>query len=115
MRGTPPTGRGDGHAAGDFALAHVLAPEYAHNLQQELGVFDNSVTPNARPFELQADCMAGVWAYSVFAKGDLERGDIQEATTAAQHHGTPEERPTRSSPATRAAPRRSAANYLPLS
>jgi len=94
---------GYGRAAGDFAVAYVVAHEYAHNLQQELGVFDNSVTPNARPFELQADCMAGVWAYSVFAKGDLERGDIEEATNAAlavgdfdvgnrQHHGTPEER-----------------------
>ena len=94
---------GFGHAAGDFAVAYVVAHEYAHNLQQELGIFDNSVTPNARPFELQADCMAGVWAYSVFAKGDLEPGDIDEATDAAlavgdfdvgnrQHHGTPEER-----------------------
>jgi predicted metalloprotease len=82
---------------------YVVAHEYAHNLQQELGVFSNTVMPNARPFELQADCMAGVWAYSVFAKGDLEEGDIEEATNAAlavgdfdigneQHHGTPEER-----------------------
>ena len=94
---------GYGRAAGDFAVAYVVAHEYAHNLQQELGIFDNTVTPNARPFELQADCMAGVWAYSVFAKGDLEQGDIEEATDAAlavgdfdvgneQHHGTPEER-----------------------
>jgi predicted metalloprotease len=99
----PGEAAGYGRAAGDFAVAYVLAHEYAHNLQQELGIFDNAVTPNARPFELQADCMAGVWAYSVFAKGDLEQGDIEEATDAAlavgdfdvgneQHHGTPEER-----------------------
>jgi uncharacterized protein len=103
LRGLPGERAGYGRAAGDFAVAYVLAHEYAHNLQQELGVFDNSVSPNARPFELQADCMAGVWAYSVFAKGDLQDGDIQEATNAAlavgdfdvgnkQHHGTPEER-----------------------
>jgi predicted metalloprotease len=103
LKGLPGEVAGYGHAAGDFAVAYVLAHEYAHNLQQELGVFDNSVTPNARPFELQADCMAGVWAYSVFAKGDLQPGDIEEATNAAlavgdfdlgnqQHHGTPEER-----------------------
>jgi uncharacterized protein len=103
LDGLPGEAGGYGRAAGDFAVAYVLAHEYAHNLQQELGIFDNTVTPNARPFELQADCMAGVWAYSVFAKGDLERGDIEEATDAAlavgdfdvgneQHHGTPEER-----------------------
>ena len=26
--------------------------------------------------ELQADCYAGVWAHSVFAAGDLEKGDV---------------------------------------
>jgi uncharacterized protein len=103
LRGLPGESAGYGQAAGDFAVAYVVAHEYAHNLQQELGVFDNSVSPTARPFELQADCMAGVWAYSVFAKGDLEEGDIEEATSAAlavgdfdvgneQHHGTPQER-----------------------
>jgi predicted metalloprotease len=103
LRGLPGESAGYGRAAGDFAVAYVVAHEYAHNLQQELGVFDNSVSPSARPFELQADCMAGVWAYSVFAKGDLEEGDIEEAAAAAlavgdfdvgnqQHHGTPEER-----------------------
>jgi predicted metalloprotease len=103
LRGLPGESAGYGRAAGDFAVAYVLAHEYAHNLQQELGVFDNSVSPSARPFELQADCMAGVWAYSVFAKGDLQEGDIEEATNAAlavgdfdvgneQHHGTPDER-----------------------
>jgi predicted metalloprotease len=33
--------------------------------------------------ELQADCYAGVWAHSVFAAGDLERGDVQEAVRAS--------------------------------
>ena len=103
LRGLPGEAAGYGHAAGDFAVAYVVAHEYAHNLQQELGIFDNSVSPSAKPFELQADCMAGVWAYSVFAKGDLQKGDLEEATNAAlavgdfdvenkQHHGTPEER-----------------------
>ena len=94
---------GEGRAAGDFAVAYVLAHEYAHNLQQELGVFDNRVTESAKPFELQADCLAGVWAYSVYAEGALQPGDLEEATRAAlavgdfdvgnkQHHGTPAER-----------------------
>ena len=102
-RGLPGESAGVGHAAGDFAVAYVLAHEYAHNLQQELGVFDNRVTAAAKPYELQADCMAGTWANSVYEQGHLEPGDLEEATNAAlavgdfdvgnaQHHGTPEER-----------------------
>ncbi len=32
---------------------------------------------------MQADCYAGVWAHSVFAAGDLEAGDVEEAIDAA--------------------------------
>ena len=102
-RGFPGEASGQGRAAGDFAVAYIVAHEYAHNLQQELGIFDNRRTSAAKPYELQADCMAGVWAYSVFATGDLKPGDIEEAAAAAlavgdfevqsaEHHGTPEER-----------------------
>jgi len=103
LRGLPGEREGYGRAAGDFAVAYVLAHEYAHNLQQELGVFDNTVSRSAKPYELHADCFAGTWAHSVFEAGLLEPGDIEEATNAAfavgdfdvgnaQHHGTPEER-----------------------
>jgi predicted metalloprotease len=103
VQGLPGESAGYGRAVGDFAVAYVLAHEYAHNLQHELGVFDNRVTADARPFELQADCMAGNWAHSVYEEGLLQPGDLQEATDAAlavgdfdvgnaQHHGTPEER-----------------------
>ena len=102
VRGLPGE-RAGGRAAGDFAVAYVLAHEYAHNLQQELGVFNNDVGETARPFELQADCLAGSWAHSVYEEGLLEPGDLEEATNAAlavgdfdvgnaQHHGTPQER-----------------------
>jgi predicted metalloprotease len=102
-RGLPGERAGFGRAAGDFAVAYVLAHEYGHNLQQELGTFDNGVGRSARPYELQADCMAGTWAFSVYEEGLLEPGDLAEATNAAlavgdfdfgnaQHHGTPEER-----------------------
>ena len=74
LRGLPGEREGYGRAAGDFAVAYVLAHEYAHNLQQELGVFDNTVSRSARPYELQADCLAGTWAYSVFEAGLLEPG-----------------------------------------
>src|SRR5918999_4421162 len=103
LRGLPGEAAGYGRARGDFAVAYVLAHEYAHNLQQELGVFDNRVTEQAKPFELQADCFAGTWANSVYEQGLLQPGDLEEATNAAlavgdfdvgnaQHHGTPEER-----------------------
>jgi predicted metalloprotease len=36
---------------------------------------------------LQADCYAGVWAATVFAEGDLERGDLDEAFTASEAVG----------------------------
>ena len=103
VHGLPGESAGMGRAAGDFAVAYVLAHEYAHNLQQELGVFDNRVTASAKPYELQADCLAGTWANSVYEQGQLEPGDLEEATNAAlavgdfdvgnaQHHGTPQER-----------------------
>jgi uncharacterized protein len=102
-RGLPGEQAGYGHAAGDFAVAYVLAHEYGHNIQQELGIFDNRVTPSAEPYELQADCFAGTWAYSVYAAGHLQPGDLQEAVNTAlavgdfdlgnaQHHGTPTQR-----------------------
>ena len=102
-RGLPGESAGIGHAGGDFAVAYVVAHEYGHNIQQELGVFDNRVTTAAQPYELQADCLAGTWANSVYKQGHLEPGDLEEATNAAlavgdfdvgnaQHHGTPQER-----------------------
>jgi predicted metalloprotease len=105
VRGLPGESAGYGRAAGDFAVAYVLAHEYAHNLQHELGVFDNGIGSSARPYELQADCFAGAWAHSVYEQGLLEPGDIEEATNTAlavgdfdygnaQHHGTPDERRT---------------------
>ena len=103
VEGLPGQSAGFGRAAGDFAVAYVLAHEYAHNLQQELGIFDNTRAESAKPFELQADCFAGSWAHSVYQEGALQPGDLEEATNAAlavgdfdtrneQHHGTPEER-----------------------
>ena len=103
LQGLPGQDAGYGRAAGDFAVAYVIAHEYAHNLQQELGIFTRLRGAQARPFELQADCMAGLWANSVYEQGLLEPGDLQEALNTAlavgdfevgseQHHGTPPER-----------------------
>jgi predicted metalloprotease len=103
VRGLPGETAGFGHAAGDFGVAYVVAHEYAHNVQNELGLFARSTGPTAEPIELQADCLAGTWGNSVYKQGLLEPGDIQEAintalavgdfeTGNAQHHGTPQQR-----------------------
>ena len=92
-----------GKAVGDFGVAYVVAHEYAHNVQTELGFFDGGIEQGVKPFELQADCMAGLWANSVYREGRLQAGDVEEAMRTAenvgdfeylspQHHGTPRER-----------------------
>lgn len=94
---------GYGHAVGDFGLAYVIAHEYAHNVQQELGLYTQTPRTGVEPFELQADCMAGLWGNSVYREGKLQPGDVEEAMSTAaaagdfdygnlQHHGTPEQR-----------------------
>jgi predicted metalloprotease len=102
LHGLPGESAG-GHAAGDFGVAYVVAHEYAHNLQHELGLFSLARANSSEPFELQADCLAGAWGSSVYAAGKLQPGDIQEAVgtalavgdfdvSSANHHGTPVER-----------------------
>ena len=94
---------GQGRAIGAFGLAYIVAHEYGHNVQQELGYFGEGRRLAAKPFELQADCMAGSWGNSVYRAGKLKPGDVEEALSTAkavgdfeylspQHHGTPEER-----------------------
>jgi predicted metalloprotease len=86
---------------GDFAVAAVIAHEYAHNLQMELNLFTtNSVSET----ELQADCLTGVWARNAEGRNLLDPGDIAEGMKTmflfgdddildlAGHHGTPAER-----------------------
>jgi len=104
LRGLPGESSG-GRAAGDFGVAYIVAHEYAHNLQHELGLFSLARSNSSKPFELQADCLAGAWGSSVYAAGRLHPGDIEEAlgtalavgdfdVSSANHHGTPEERRT---------------------
>jgi predicted metalloprotease len=87
-----------GAQGGDFAEAYIIAHEVAHHVQNLLGISD-AVTEAQRTgsqdanelsvaLELQADCLAGVWANSLFQRGDvLEPGDIEEALDAAASVG----------------------------
>jgi len=86
-------------APGDFAQAYVIAHEVGHHVQNLLGVTAkvdamrgrvSEVQQNALSvrLELQADCLAGVWAYhSQKSKGWLEQGDIESALNAASQIG----------------------------
>jgi predicted metalloprotease len=86
-------------AKGDFAAAYVVGHEVAHHVQNELGILSQvnrarqsmSTTDSNRAsvmVELQADCLAGIWArYSGDRLGALESGDIEEAMNAAKQIG----------------------------
>ena len=80
-------------APGDFAWAYVIAHEVGHHVQQQLGTSEevarlqredpDEANALSVRLELQADCYAGVWAHSIFAAGDLDKGDVQEAVRAS--------------------------------
>src|SRR5271165_2585248 len=85
------------HAGGDFANAYVIAHEVGHHVQNLLGISieskhrrlprdtDNQLSVR---LELQADCLAGVWAHYADQKWHiLEAGDVEKAITAAQAIG----------------------------
>lgn len=70
---------------GDVAQAYVIAHEVGHHVQNQLGIISRSQEGNAESIrvELQADCFAGVWAYSVNKQGVFEPGEVGEAIDAA--------------------------------
>jgi predicted metalloprotease len=83
-------------APGDFAQAYVLAHEIGHHLQtlnglegtvQKLSRDKRSRNAASVRQELQADCFAGVWAHSAYARKLLEIGDLDEALRAASQIG----------------------------
>lgn len=90
-------------APGDFAQAYVIAHEIGHHIQYLTGISDkvrqaqqqepNNANEYSVRMELQADCLAGVWAYSAnqrtTAEGQpiIEAGDIDEGLRAAASVG----------------------------
>ena len=84
-------------APGDFAQAYVIAHEMGHHVQNVLGTSEEvrrlqSQEPDRANdysirLELQADCYAGVWAKTVYDRGMLDPGDIEEGLAAAQAVG----------------------------
>ncbi|PZW70266.1 hypothetical protein F471_01607 [Pseudomonas sp. URMO17WK12:I1] len=87
-------------AAGDFAQAYVIAHEVGHHVQTLLGVSAKVDAARQRGEnlegangllvrqELQADCLAGIWAHHAQRRLDwLEPGDLEEALNAANAIG----------------------------
>lgn len=73
-----------GAQGGDVAQAYVIAHEVGHHAQMELGTLMNDTSnSNSIQMELQADCYAGLWAYSIRNLGVFEPGEIKEAIDAA--------------------------------
>ncbi len=86
-------------ASGDFAQAYVIAHEVGHHVQTLIGISDKVHAAQSRAgksernrlsvmMELQADCLAGMWAHQADKKRHiLESGDVEEGLNAASAVG----------------------------
>jgi predicted metalloprotease len=86
-------------AAGDFAGAYVIAHEAGHHIQTitgtsnairraQSGASERESNALQVRMELQADCLAGVWAANVNRSGDqLDANDMAEGLKAAESIG----------------------------
>jgi hypothetical protein len=87
------------NSPGDFAQAYVIAHEVGHHVQNLLGISDKVQAARGElpekdfnqlsvRLELQADCLAGVWAnHADRVRQVVEPGDIEEALNAASQIG----------------------------
>jgi predicted metalloprotease len=88
-------------AVGQFAEAYVIAHEVGHHVQNELGIAQQveeaqraagsraEANSYSVRLELQADCLAGVWAHHANQAGTLQLSpeDVESAISAASAIG----------------------------
>jgi len=82
-----------GGSTADFAQAYVLAHELGHHVQNILGIDQQMRQLQARnpgaknqlsvALELQADCLAGVWAHTAAQRGIIDQADVNDGLSAA--------------------------------
>jgi predicted metalloprotease len=81
-----------GATGGPFAEAYVIAHEYGHHVEHQLGLLDRARSNDTGPqsaavrVELMADCLAGMWARGAVATGFVEEltdADIRDGLDAA--------------------------------
>src|SRR5439155_14711397 len=76
-----------GAKGGPFAEGYVISHEYGHPVQNQLGLLSQTRSRAASiRVELQADCLAGVWARHAADTGFLEAptdAEIAQALDAA--------------------------------
>lgn len=82
-----------GGSTADFAQAYVIAHELGHHVQNILGIERQMRQLSARNpgqqnalsvrLELQADCLAGVWAHTATQRGIVHEDDVQDGLSAA--------------------------------
>jgi uncharacterized protein len=80
-------------APGEFAQAYVLAHEIGHHVQKLLGISGkvralqqenrSEANPLSVRLELQADCLAGIWASSTAQRNLIEQKDVEAGIRAA--------------------------------
>lgn len=81
-----------GATGGPFAEAYVIAHEYGHHIENQLGLLSRSAAGASGAnsasvrIELMADCLAGAWAKGAKATGfiqELTQQDIEDGLNAA--------------------------------
>jgi len=77
-----------GAEGGDVAEAYVISHEVGHHVQNLLNrMRENPSNTESVKTELQADCLAGIWAFSIKDLGVFEPNEINEALDAASAVG----------------------------
>ncbi|NND84061.1 MAG: hypothetical protein HKN46_02820 [Acidimicrobiia bacterium] len=78
--------RDEDEGVGSFAEAWLLAHLVGHHVQQQLGITErvqglDDAEDLADRFELQADCLAGVWGFTLAQRGTLVTEDVLAEAT----------------------------------